>query len=258
MRAGTVYVWTVMLFGLFLQAVSTPNYVIAAGTALRVEPNKLHVSESFRGALVTISADIPKGAGAIVEIEGATHDDRLLRQGRRGGLWMSVGEVTVQGAPSVYLVETTPDLASHPDTGAQWGYEALQKRMAFSGAIPEDGVGVLFEQFVRLKESEGLYGLFPRSLKPTRASENHTTVEGEFVLPSNIAPGNYRVVLSVLNSGKLLERQSAEFSIDMTGLPGFLASLAYHHAALYGLAAVVIAIVTGFVMGILFTSKGSH
>jgi hypothetical protein len=258
MRTTKVFVWTVMLIGFFLQALSTPNCVIAAGTALHVEPNKLHVSESFRGALVTISADIPRGAGAVVEIEGPTHDDRLLRQGRRGGLWMSVGEVTVRGAPSVYLVESTPDLPSHVDTGAQWGYGAMQKRMEFTGAIPKDGVGVLFEQFVKLKESEGLYGVFPQSLKPVRTSKDYTTVEGELMLPSNIAPGNYRIVLSVLNSGKLVEQKSVDFPIDMTGLPGFLSFLAYHHAALYGLAAVLIAIVTGFVMGFLFTGKGAH
>ncbi len=258
MRPTTAFVRIVVLIGLVLQALSAPKCATAGTPGLRVEPDKLHVSESFRGALVTISAEIPKGAGAVVAIEGPTHDDHLLRQGRRGGLWMSVGEIVVRGAPSVYLVESTPDLPSHSDIGAQWGYEALQKRIEFTGAIPKEGVGVLFEQFVKLKESEGLYGVFPQSLKPVRTSDDHAKVEGQLMLPSNIAPGNYRIVLSVLNNGKLLEQESVEFPIDMTGLPGFLAALAYRHAILYGLAAVVIAIVTGFVMGLLFTGKGAH
>jgi uncharacterized membrane-anchored protein len=83
-------------------------------------------------------------------------------------------------------------------------------------------------------------------------------VEGQLTLPSNIPPGNYRIILSVLNSGKLVEQKFFELPVKMSGLPGFLASLANEHAALYGLIAVVIAIVTGFAMGFLFKSKGAH
>jgi len=227
-------------------------------STLHVDPDALHIRETFQGAPLTLSADIPKGAGAVVEILGATHEDHLLRQGRRGGLWMSVGEVTVQGAPSVYLLLSTSNVAAHSDSGTQWGYEALGKKIKFLGSIPHDGAGALFEQFVRLKESESLYGLFPASLKAVRTSNGRATIEGQLMLPSNIAPGNYRIVLSVLNSGKLLEQRSVELPITMRGLPAFLASLAHKHAVLYGLVAVVIAIVTGFVMGFIFKGKGAH
>jgi len=223
-----------------------------------VDPDALHIRENFQGAPLTLSADIPEGAGAVMEIRGAAHEDHLLRQGRRAGLWMSVGEVTVQGAPSVYLLMSTTDVAAHSDSGTKWGYEALRKQMKFFGSIPHDGAGALFEQFVKLKESESLYGLFPGSLKAVRTTNGRETIEGQLMLPSNITPGNYRIVLSVLNSGKLVEQRSLELPVTMRGLPAFLASLAHKHAMLYGLVAVVIAIVTGFVMGFIFKGKGAH
>lgn len=241
-----------------LQALCTQSHATVDALDLRVSPNAVHIRESFRGAPVTISAEIPRGASAVLELRGFAHEDHLLRQGRRGGLWMSVGEVTVHGAPSVYYLLSTPDMPSHSDIGSQWGYNALQKQVEFKGAIPREGSGKLFEQFVKLKESEGLYGIFPTSLKLTDTSKDKSTVEGQLPLPSNIGPGNYRIVLSVLNSGKLLEQKSFELPIEMRGLPGLLGSLANEHAAFYGLIAVVIAIVTGFVMGFLFKSKSAH
>lgn len=258
MRAKTGYLWMVVVIGLAVQAIGAPSYLRAGTSILEVVPKGVHITESFRGALVTVSADIPKGASTVLEIKGPVHDDHLLRQGRKGGLWMSVGEVTVHGAPSVYLVMSSPDLPSNSSTGPQWGYGVLQKGMQFAGAIPKEGAGELFQQFVKLKESEGLYGVFPKSLKVVGSSDDRSTVEGQLVLPSNIAPGKYNILLSVLNSGKLLERTSFELPIDMTGLPGILASLAYRHAVLYGLIAVIIAIVTGFVMGFLFKGKAAH
>jgi hypothetical protein len=246
---------------LAMLAVCAPVPAMAASSDFHVTPSNLYIRESFQGAPVTISADIPKKSGtvsAIVEIRGTEHDDHLLRQGRRGGLWMSVGEVTIHGAPSAYLVMSTPDLPSHSDIGDGWGYGALQKHVEFTGVLPKDGADTLFDQFVKLKESEGLYGIFPKSLNLGDAPGDSSKVEGRLMLPSNIAPGNYHIVLSVLNSGKLMEQRATDLHVEMQGIPGFLTKLAYQHSVLYGLAAVVIAIITGFVMGILFTSKGAH
>ncbi len=247
-----------LVLGLTLQCFVTPYNALAETSALRVKPNGLDIREYFRGAELTISADIPKEASATVEMKGASHDDHLLRKGRRGGLWMSVGEVTVHGAPSVYLVMSTPQAASQSDEGAGRAYNELQKHVEFQGALPKEGAGVLFQQLVKLKESEGLYGVFPKALKVVGSSGDHTTIEGQLRLPSNIAPGNYQITLSVLNSGKLLESQSVEMPIEMKGLPAFLSNLARKNAVLYGILAVVIALVTGLVMGIVFKGKSAH
>jgi len=218
----------------------------------------LHIKESFRGATVTVSAEVPKGAGAVVELKGPVEEDHLLRKGRRGGLWMSVGEVTVHEAPSTYLLLTTPDLPPDEEGGPQWGYKALERRIRFEGSLPKQGSEALFDQFVKLKESEGLYGVLPSSLRLVGTSGDSSTVEGQFRLPGNIAPGSYRLVLSVINSGKLVEQQSAELAIDMQGLPGILFALALRHALLYGVIAVLVALATGFLMGFLFKGKGAH
>jgi hypothetical protein len=258
LRARSAFAVLAVEIGLMLLPMVASSQAMPESPSFRVDPNELHIRENFQGAPLIISADIPKGASAVVEVKGTTHEARLLRQGRRAGLWMSVGEVRVEGAPSLYLLLSTPDLTSHADKGTRWGYEALQKQIKFLGSIPDKGAGVLFEQFVKLKESEGMYGLFPGSLKPVHASNDRETVEGRLMLPSNIAPGSYSISLSVLNSGKLLEQRSAKLTVEMRGLPAFLASLAYQHAILYGLVAVIIAIVTGFVMGFVFKGKGAH
>ena len=51
----------------------------------------------------------------MVEITGPTAAEHLMRKGRRGGLWMNVGELEVQGAPSVYLAaEHQPRVVERP------------------------------------------------------------------------------------------------------------------------------------------------
>ena len=126
------------------------------------------------------------------------------------------------------------------------------------GAVPKGGADLLFQQLVKLKESQNLYGIFPNTLKVVGSSGDHATVEGRLKLPSNIAPGNYQITLSVSNSGKLLESQTVEMPIEMKGLPAFLTTLARKNAVLYGVFAVVIALLTGLIMGIVFKGKSAH
>jgi hypothetical protein len=231
----------------------------ASSPEFTVVPNHVDISETFKGASLLIEAAIPKDAQAVVEITGAAHDEHLLKKGRRGGLWMSVGEVRVKGAPLVYLLMTTGgDLLSDGSNIANWGYEAIRKHLQFSGTVGQGHDENLFREFVKLKESNGLYGIFPDSLKITPASGDLSKLVGRMTLPGNIAAGTYQVTLSLIGPEKKITRRSTELIIDIKGLPALLDSLAHHHAVVYGLVSVIIALVTGLVTGYVFKSKSAH
>jgi uncharacterized protein (TIGR02186 family) len=236
-----------------------PQLAMGITTDFRLVPNDIHVSASFRGAPITISGEIPKGANALVEITGPTKVVHLLRKGRRGGLWMSVGEVEVSGAPSLYLMASTdPNLPTGSENKGEWGYAALAKEVSFAGAVYDDKKPALFSQFTKLKESQGLYGMFPGALHVMPAANGSSMLQGQLMLPSNVAPGTYEVTFSVFNSGKLLHRQSVPLLVDMRGIAAFLEKLATNHGVLYGLLAVGIALVIGFGMGFVFKGKSAH
>lgn len=244
---------------LLIMVFYVPDVGAAAPRNFQVLPNELGVGESFQGAEIRVSAEVPVGSNAVVEFRGDAHEDRLLRKGRRGGLWMNVGEVKVGNAPSLYLVMSTDAaLISNPDSDSQWGYQALQKGMKFSGAIPKAGKDKLFQQFIKLKESEGLYGVFPGALKVVGTSTGYSRVEGQFWLPDKTLPANYKIHFFVLNNRKVVDEKTTKFPVEMQGMPAVLTSLAFDHATIYGLLAVTIAILAGFIMGYAFKGKGAH
>lgn len=243
---------------LIIVACSLPADGAVAPQNFQVLPNQLAIGESFQGAEIKVSAEIPQGFSAVVEFKGDTHQDRLLRKGRRGGLWMNVGEVTVDNSPTTYLLMSTdPELVSDSPK-SQWGYGALQKQVKLSGAMPKGGKDKLFREFIKLKESEQLYGIFPGELKLIPISGDRARVEGQFSLPDKIPPANYKIHFFVLNNGKVVEEKTTEFPVEMQGIPAVLTSLAYDHSTLYGLIAVILAIIAGFAMGIIFKGKGAH
>lgn len=97
-------VFIVAMLGLWLAA-GFPGAPLDAwaDSRLTIDPPYVHIRETFQGQPVTLSATIPDGASAVVELRGKAKELVLLRQGRRGGLWMSVGEVKVANCPSLYF-----------------------------------------------------------------------------------------------------------------------------------------------------------
>lgn len=244
------------VFGLLLVGVLPAR---AADPVLTLSPAAVSIGAFFNGQTVTVSGAIPAGAQAVLEVMGASADTPLMRKGRRGGLWMNVGEITVQGAPSLYLVmSSTKELLTAAPPTATWGYQALKQHITFTGTIEPAEHEKFMDQFLQLKESEHIYASWPGALKLTAAPGGESKVTASFPLPTNTKPGAYKVCLSVIQDGKVVSHPCADLTVALVGFPALLASLAYQHGLAYGVLAVVIAIVTGFAMGFLFKGGGGH
>jgi hypothetical protein len=231
----------------------------AAEPTLKMSPDKVQIGTFFSGQTVTVEGTIPAGAQAVLEVVGTSADEHLMRKGRRGFLWMNVGEITVHDAPSLYLVlSSAKELLTSTSGEAAWGYQALEKRIAFSGKIETSERPLFMKQFLELKESEHIYATYPGALKVTAGAGGQSAVKGSFFLPTNTKPGTYKIILSVIADGKVVSSTSHELSVGMVGFPALLANLAFQHGATYGVIAVVIAIVTGFAMGFIFKGGGGH
>jgi Putative transmembrane protein (Alph_Pro_TM) len=231
----------------------------AQAADLAVSPATVPIGAFFNGQTVTVSGTIPAGAQAVLEVMGASVDEPLMRKGRRGGLWMNVGEILVHEAPSLYLVmSTSPQLLTAAAPSATWGYQALKQRLTFTGKIEPAERQEFLKQFLELRESEHIYASWPGAIKVEAASGGASPVTASFPLPTNTRPGAYKVCLSVIQDGKAVSNTCTDLKVEMVGFPAWLAKLAYQHGAAYGVLAVIIAIFTGFAMGFLFKGGGSH
>ncbi len=118
---------------------------------------------------------------------------------------------------------------------------------------------MLIDQFIVLKESEGLYGSFGHSASASPISDGRRAVRWGFRLPSRVSPGSYDVSLFTVRDGSdVVEKSTSHLQIVTGGLPALFSSLAYGEPLVYGVICVVIAILTGFLMGFLFKRKDGH
>jgi uncharacterized protein (TIGR02186 family) len=229
----------------------------AADGDLLLNPTSISIGSFFQGAELQVTTVIPGNAEAVIEVRGPQREEHLVRKGRRWGMWMNAGDLTISDIPSLYFYAATNQaLTTMPS--APWGYAALERQSHIMGAVQPEGEAFFFKQFIILKESEGMYRSGSDGVTTEPGLEGTKKLTKVFWLPARVPPGVYQVFLRVVQDGGTVVEKQQEFKIAKVGLPSLVSIMAHEHAVLYGVVAVIIALITGFLMGFFFKSKGAH
>jgi uncharacterized protein (TIGR02186 family) len=109
--------------------------------------------------------------------------------------------------------------------------------------------GTLFrDAFIRLKGQERLYAENPDGVQFVAAGVFRSAV----LLPANVPVGQYRVSVFVFSGGHWLTRDDETITISKTGFEQLMFTLAHERALIYGVACVLLALLVGWLAGIIF------
>lgn len=225
--------------------------------SLRVHPDRVTVGAFYHGTNLTVTADAPYCDAVVVMLQSDAKRVVLSRKGRLGVIWMNVAQVTVTGAPGVYVLASSADVhticSSEQRNALGIGLDALESRVEFSSSKPLTGEE--FEHFLRLKRHSGSYRVgVPVTLTPR--GKDRMAVAASIPLPSAVPVGHYNLVAYCFEHGRMIEKASASVLIKKTGLARLEYELAHEHAAAYGVIAVLMAMAAGITMGVAFSSRG--
>jgi hypothetical protein len=105
-------------------------------------------------------------------------------------------------------------------------------------------------------EEDGFYEVENGVVQYTGEQGDMRTFRAELSIPSAMHQGVYRVEVLAVKDGHIADMAAEELHTKLTGLPAFLSKLAFEHSLLYGVAAVIIAILAGLLMSLIFKDRG--
>jgi len=224
--------------------------------AIAVEPSEVLAGMFYDGATIRVSAVVPRDAGIAMVCRGEDHPLVLKKRGRvLGLLWMNVGDVSFQSVPEVYLLNTSSPLGRLRQTGEEpsVGFRALARE---SG--PDSAALPLFDELVRLKQGDGLWGTAEGAVHVQPAEEDMALATTDFRLPATAQPGVYQILLYTFRNGREEPSGRAELRVRRVGLSAFIADLAVRHGLLYGIMATLVAVAVGLSTGLFFGMGSKH
>ena len=103
-------------------------------------------------------------------------------------------------------------------------------------------------RWVRRKQEQGLYSRKPAPINFIGEELFRTNL----VFPANVPPGIYQVQVFELHDGFAGDAQRSTLVVSKVGFEADIYDFAQHRAPLYGLAAIALAIVAGWLAGVVF------
>jgi uncharacterized protein (TIGR02186 family) len=252
--------WRTLLLALVaVVAVTVPataETLIAAVSAKRVA-----ITSNFSGTDLTVYGSVERDAMTVSRASGYDIAVMLIgprrtmttrRKDRFLGLWINRDWRTYD-APSFYAVATTKPLADLATKAQLDAHQIGIDHLILPEGVP-GGVEVLAgarefrDAFVRHQTKAGLYAEYPGAVKFLGAHLFSATLP----IPAEVPVGRYTARVLVLSDGSPVAEHVSEVEVEKTGFEQQTYDLATKRSVVYALISVLIALMTGWLGGVLF------
>ena len=228
-----------------------------------VTPNTIPITFSYHGAQLKITGQSADPDDLIVTITSEPVDTALKYKEKVGGLvWMKKGTLEFKGAPRIYMLHSTAALDRILGAAEReqhlLGYDALRGHIRIEDSTGSPADEKWFDEYLKFKKEEKVYDLQEGTVVRQHGEEGNT-YQVEVAWPYQAPPGTYTVAVVAARDGKVVDRVSANFEVKSVGVTAALSKMAFNQPGLYGIMAVVFALLAGLAVGAIFKKGGgSH
>lgn len=240
------------LLGLIAACLLTPAGAPKANTLVAdLSRHLVAITTGFVGADMLLFGAIEDPGDVVVIVRGPDHPVVVHRKSRVLGVWANTAQMTFERVPSFYAIASSRPLAevAHETVLArhQMGLDKLRldlpRAKASANVAQEWRAGL-----IRNQETLGLY----------RAEVGRVTFLGNRLfragihLPANVPTGTYQVKVFLLQDGRVVSAQTTPLQVSKVGAEAAVYDFAYRNSALYGLIAILVALMAGWAAHLVF------
>ena len=235
----------------------------AAGTLHRVTPARasslvadlsdhlIAITTGFSGASVLLFGATEKPGDIVVIVRGPSQSVLMHRKSRVAGIWINTASMTIDDVPGFYAVAASrplDDITAEPVRRRhRMGVEYLPIAPPPTKASPN-----IAEQWKNgLIRSQQRSGLFPQEVGQVSFLGGRL-FRTRLELPANVPTGTYLVEVFHLQEGRVVSAQTTPLSVSKIGIEAEIFDFAHKNAALYGVIAILVALVAGWLGHVAF------
>ncbi|TAJ27297.1 MAG: hypothetical protein EPO67_17480 [Reyranella sp.] len=223
---------------------TTPELIVDLSRA------RVSITSAFQGESILMFGMFDPPGEIVVVVQGPAARETVMRKQRVLGLWLNTGRQAFDDVPAYYAIAASQPLQRLLARGAGGEILSLEDRLSsLKPATPREAAQLA--QFraglVEVKRREGLYP----------AAFGQVTVQAgrlfrvDLPFPSRLPEGVYEIKAYLLREGRIVAAVSRPLPVGKVGFSAQLAGWADHEGALYGLGAILMALLAGWLGGAL-------
>lgn len=260
MRGWRIFSAAALLFALALPATAQAPNPLPEGIQIGLSTDAVSITAGFSGADLTIfgSLENPDPLVArqgrydvIVVLEGPPRPVVVRRKDRVLGVWVNLESETFENVPVSYSVATTRPLQDITEPNSYKQLSLGPSNLYMKPADATDSPATIEEFTMALRERKAATGLYSENVGGVQfLSQNlfRATVR----LAPNVPVGTHKARAFLFKSGLFLKESSAQLEIRKSGFEQSIFRVAHDYSFLYGVFAVSLAMITGWLGRLIF------
>jgi uncharacterized protein (TIGR02186 family) len=222
-----------------------------------VSQNSVEIEYSFTGADILVYGAILRPGGQMakaapgiaVVLRGPGQPITVRRKERVAGIWVNRFAVRFETAPSLYRLATSAPIRSLVDERTAAIYEIGLENLQLSPASGESPAEIdAFEKgLLDLRSREGLYAQDENGVVLTE----NILYRARIGIPARVPVGRYLIEIHLIEDGEVVATSTREVDVSKSGFERSVYVAAQEHSFAYGLAAVVVALGSGWLAGLI-------
>ncbi len=214
-----------------------------------IDKKEIELTTRFDGAKILVFGALDQTnhqSTLVIELVGPDQNITIRKKSKVWGIWVKRDYAKFERIPSFYQINST-NLNS--DKRREISENKLEKyffsklKNNETSSQKTSDKKEYFRELLRLKKKFNNIRLFETELSVQQKKLFSTTIE----LPQKIFPGEYKVIISLLDRNHEVVRSSEELiKVSKTGIQKFLSFNAANNSTFYGIFSVMLALCLGF------------
>ncbi len=209
------------------------------------------ITTGFAGTDVLLFGAIEDPGDVVVVVRGPPQEIVMHRKSWVAGIWINTAQMTFERAPSFYAVATSrplQEIASEQVLSRhEMGAERVNLELPRAKASPAVAQAWR-DALVRNKQRLGHYVSEVGQVTFLGERLFRTLVE----FPANVPTGTYQIEVYLLVDGRVISAQTTPLIVGKIGMEAEIFDFAHNFAAYYGLIAILVALMAGWLAHIAF------
>jgi len=243
------------LLGAFIATAPAPT--LANDLDVDLSKPDVRLDVSFKGSELLLFGAKDHPGEIIVVVRGPGKDTSMRLKERMAGIWVSTDEVIFENVPSYYALASSKPLE-----------DLLPKETLLEEKIGTDHLGLKVKtapenatpETIKNFESGLLRNMISKALYTAKSGPVDQVGKKLFRtnlwFPANVHVGSYVIDTYLVRDGRIQNRHSTEMKVHKVGIEAEVYSFAHEHALIYGLLAILIAGVSGWLANAVFKKRG--
>ena len=229
----------------------TPLTAGASDITVNLSDPIVKITAGFSGTDLLIFGVVPGDGDVVIVVRGPIREEVVRKKVQVMGVWVNRDEMVLENVPSLYMTASNRPLDEFMPGGVAFTHQIGAENIHIKPRkdyVHEENWEHFRHALIRNKEKQNLYKWDPAPL----VFLGNRLFRTKLHFPANLSVGTFGIDTYLIRKGKMAAFETTLLNVRKFGIEAAIYNFAHRHSLAYGLLAIIVAGLAGWMANVAF------